>query len=86
MKKLKGTEKQVKWAEEIRIKLVAETNSEIENFQKRYERLPKSVSLKKHVERIPEYKEKLENILETKDDASWWIENKGSGFFGLIRY
>lgn len=86
MKDLKGTEKQVKWAEDIRAKLIEETNNEIEKFQVRYEKLPKSISLKKHVDRIPEYREKLETILETKDNASWWIDHRDDGFYSLIRY
>lgn len=61
MIELKGTEKQVKWANDIRPKVIT-------NFEKYIEDKKESSS----IEKIKAAFEKMKTI----DDAKWWIEHR----------
>lgn len=61
---MKGSEKQVKWAEEIKT-----------GFSGKEENLIRAVQSKTR----PEFASKVAEVVEkisTIDDASWWIENR----------
>ena len=72
MKELKGTEKQIAWATQIRDSNVKELKREIEEFK-----LRKINGTGSFPELIAKLGKALQEIEEKDLTASWWIEHKG---------
>lgn len=73
---LKGTEKQVKWASDIRIQTVRRLDIMVDHFSTRY--------AKKDREAVAEEVRKyFIDLIESSDQAAWWIENNSHIWINL---
>jgi hypothetical protein len=63
---MKGTEKQVAWAEKIKAKHIADLEKGLKVYKE-----------SRHL-RLAAFLEKVEEEVLHQDNASWWIENRGS--------
>ena len=61
MLKLNGSEKQVKWAEDIRSQIIEDIDKATGKFQIDHE-----------------IQQTINTLIETKDSAKWWIDNKNN--------
>lgn len=73
MTTLKGSEKQIAWAESIRTKGLAMLSEHIAEFEANLKKLGQLNEKQQAV--LPRYYAAVEGI-RTNDSAAWWIENR----------
>lgn len=82
MVELKGSEKQVKWAESIREKFMEEIDRQIKRSERHLETTPYE-DAKQEIQRDlniwTEFKEKVER----EESASWFIDNRNESLYKL---
>ncbi len=79
---LKGTEKQVKWAEDIREKMIVD----FEHLKKEGEILKVWNTLPLNPKKLTEEEitKSYEELINSKEDAKWFIENKQTWIIELV--
>ena len=79
---LKGTEKQVKWAEDIREKMIAD----FEHLKKEGEILKVWNTLPLNPKELSEEEitKSYEELISSQEDAKWFIENKQTWIIELV--
>lgn len=73
---MKGTEKQVKWAESIKARVMQDINPELAKLEQRVAANPVELA------KVAKIREALDNM-----DAAWWIDNRPDlGYKGPMFY
>lgn len=73
MTTLKGTEKQINWANDIRVKGLAVLGEHVAEFEAHVKAM--KVVSEQQQEMLVRYYKAVDSI-KTNDSAAWWIENR----------
>ena len=73
MTTLKGSEKQINWANDIRVKGLAVLDEHVAEFEAHLQKLGRLSE--KQQAMLPRYYAAVESI-RTNDSAAWWVENR----------
>lgn len=73
---MKGSEKQVKWAEDIKAKLIGEARKSYETYMNQAVITPEEV--------ISYFDRAVEKFCAEHDDAKWWIDNRNNSILNKI--
>ena len=78
MKQLKGTEKQIAWAESIREESINTCDKNIELAKERIEKYPGVASYERDLKAYEEIKSQVVSVFDKIEDAAYIIDNRKS--------
>jgi len=78
MKELTGTEKQIRWAEDIRTGIVDIYNRALAHIDYNLSDEDDASYIEEFTQRRERYVRQFAEILDTKTSAAWWIEHRVS--------
>jgi len=76
MKELTGTEKQIRWAEDIRAGIVDMYNHALAHIDYNLADEDDASYIEEFTQRRERYVRQFSEILETKTAAAWWIDHR----------